>query len=417
MNKNNPYDATLLILDRSLPEKLELLPIEREVFFLIHYSCWKSGWNWHWSSSKSGDCDSIRRNLPRISKKSVTEGKTREEAAEDEKDWICDQQYIDCSTLLNNTSWMNCSIEKEESGPYKWLNRWCSECPSLSNCLGQSGSQIRNDKKVIELMLEIFFGWRPFVNKRLIIKAMSYHLLQLKNYDQGLFELYPFMVSYINNIKPYPNINLTLLDAWSYSFGKDIFTNHKPDFYFSLDKTPIETLNNCTLDGDEENCNLARSFSKEIMKKQDIWGNIYKEAFQDFIPLCSFGTDDYKLRKCTEFKQSMTRINQRPCFTFNETTLVPRLGPTEGVNFLINFDYLATDAELKQPISITVHEPEAHPDIENFERKNFIVFPGTHQFLRLGSTVLDSTRTFDEISLDRRTMFEISPKRSESPLL
>ena len=98
----------------------------------------------------------------------------------------------------------------------------------------------------------------------------------------------------------------------------------------------------------------------------------------------------------------MTRINQRPCFTFNEPTSVPRLGPTQGVNFLINFDYLATDTELKQPISITVHEPEAHPDIENFERKNFLVFPGTQQLLRLGSTVLDSTRTFDEISLDRR---------------
>ena len=72
MHKNSPYDPTLLILDRSLPEKLELLPIEREIFFLIHYSCWKSGWNWHWSSSKSGDCDSIKNNLPRISKKSVT---------------------------------------------------------------------------------------------------------------------------------------------------------------------------------------------------------------------------------------------------------------------------------------------------------------------------------------------------------
>ena len=65
MQKNSPYDPTLLTLDRSLPEKLELLPIEREIFFLIHYSCWKSGWNWHWSSSKSGDCDSIKSNLPR----------------------------------------------------------------------------------------------------------------------------------------------------------------------------------------------------------------------------------------------------------------------------------------------------------------------------------------------------------------
>ena len=277
----------------------------------------------------------------------VIEGMSRQEAAKYQQDWMCGRQYIDCSILLNNTSWMNCSIEIEESGPFKWPSSWCSECSSLSNCLGQDGNQIENDREVIELMIGIFFGWRPVVNKKMMIKALMYHSLQLKFYDFTLDESFPpFMASYISNIHPFSNTNLTLLDAWSYSFGKDIFTDYKPNFYSFLNKTAIEALNNCTLVGNEKNCNLAKSISKEIMENQDIWKDIYEEVFHDFIPLCSFGKEDTKLRKCTEFKRSMTRINQKPCFTFNEATLVPRLGPTEGVNFLINFDYLARDAEL-----------------------------------------------------------------------
>ena len=108
------------------------------------------------------------------------------------------------------------------------------------------------------------------------------------------------------------------------------------------------------------------------------------------------------LRKCTEFKKSMTRISERPCFTFNESTFTPELGHTQGLNFLVNFDYPGTNFDLNQPSTIILHEPGMDPDITNIKGKNFEVFPGNRVRLRISTTILDSTEHFNTMSIRSR---------------
>ena len=108
---------------------------------------------------------------------------------------------------------------------------------------------------MLELMAPVktFFGWRAFLSKKLIIKALIAYavnpsiLTAVSDSDDLLEEFHPFMASYISKVTPFPNVDLTLLDVWSYSFGTDIFEDYQPTFHEYLDKTPIEALNNCIL--------------------------------------------------------------------------------------------------------------------------------------------------------------------------
>ena len=69
------------------------------------------------------------------------------------------------------------------------------------------------------------------------------------------------------------------------------------------------------------------------MNNRYIWGDIYERLFDDFLPLCTFGTSNLELKKCTTFKKSTTRIHRSQCFTFDElSSFTPKLGLNQGAN-------------------------------------------------------------------------------------
>ena len=89
-------------------------------------------------------------------------------------------------------------------------------------------------------------------------------------------------------------------------------------------------------------------------------------------------------------------------FTFNETSLTPRLGLTQGLNFLVNFDYPGTITDLKEPITISLHEPNQLPDIRNLKGKNFFARPGQILDLKISTTISETTESFDSMNIKHR---------------
>lgn len=264
--------------------------------------------------------------------------------------------------MLNDLNWTECLNQINGSSKYK---DWCNSCATLSNCLIKI-----SDIKFNKLLIKTFIGWKDLLTKNLIIKSLvvTYFINPSTDYfaiKKSLTEFSPFFASYIKRVTPFPNANLTLLDAWSYSFGTNIYQDNTPAFHEYLDKIPIAALSNCTINGMEESCLIAKEFSKQNSKYQGIWINIYDKIFSDFIPLCSFGTNDFKLFKCANFFRSITKTHHKPCFTFKMPSSVPTLGLTKGLNFLVNFDYTASETEVNDPVSIVIHEPTESPDIED----------------------------------------------------
>ena len=138
------------------------------------------------------------------------------------------------------------------------------------------------------------------------------------------------------------------------------------------------------------------------MNNRYIWGDIYERLFDDFLPLCTFGTSNLELKKCTAFKKSKMWISQRQCFTFNETSFTPKLGLNQGLNFVINYNYPATKLEFNQPSEIIVHDPTEEPDFENIQGRNFYVQPGLDLVLTIPTTILDSTTNFNNMGIESR---------------
>ena len=89
------------------------------------------------------------------------------------------------------------------------------------------------------------------------------------------------------------------------------------------------------------------------------------------------------------------------CFTFNES-FDQRVGVTQGVNFLVNFDYPATKAEMDNPATIFLHQPNQQPIIKNIMGKNFYAAPGHIMNLKFSATVMDSTEDFDAMNFKSR---------------
>ena len=127
-----------------------------------------------------------------------------------------------------------------------------------------------------------------------------------------------------------------------------------------------------------------------------------RKAYNDFIPLCSFAENHSMLKNCTVFKKTTTKIQQHPCFTFNDSSFTPQLGLTRGLNFLVNYDYPGTNNELSKPITIILHEPGLDPDVRNINGKNFKVNPGSIVNLRVSTTILDTTQDFDSMNFEKR---------------
>ena len=120
------------------------------------------------------------------------------------------------------------------------------------------------------------------------------------------------------------------------------------------------------------------------------------------IPLCSHATKDLELENCKTFKPSPIKLQSEHCFTFNETSLKPKVGLTQGLNFILSFAYPGAFIEKNQPASIILHEPGTVPDVQNIKGKNFHVKPGSVYHLKISPTVIESTTEFDSMSLKKR---------------
>ena len=95
-------------------------------------------------------------------------------------------------------------------------------------------------------------------------------------------------------------------------------------------------------------------------------------------------------------------MNNGKCFTFNESSFDHTLGQTQGLNFVVNYDYPETYNDLWEPITIMLHEPSQKPDIENIMGMNFRAAPYRIIDLKFSATVVDSTEAFDAMNFNSR---------------
>ena len=201
------------------------------------------------------------------------------------------------------------------------------------------------------------------------------------------------MGNYLNNVKPFQNSNLTLLDAWAYANG-DVFETSGP-FKEFVDNSPIEALKICAENQNANSCLLVERFNKEIGKNNTkMWETFTRNTFNNLIPLCSYASDKLILNDCNLFK----KMSNGQCFTFNESSF----GLTQGVSFVINYDYPATADEINNPATIILNDPNQQPDIKNIMAKNYPVERGHIMDLKFSATVIESKEDFDAMNFDSR---------------
>ena len=365
-------------LDHNLPAVLNLLPIEKEVFYLIHFACYATGKKCKEEIIKQSDSLALN---------SILKIDTREETAAALKEMICNK--VNC-TIQNDPNWMNCSNDDTNL----IYQEWCKKCPHLSNCLNSVTSY--GDVYMVYDIVKIFYAWRKFFTRKNFIHALLTIVLD-DSYTTSFTEAIRLKLwtrHYIQGITRFPNSNLTLLDAWSYAYG-DISYNREVQFK----SKSIEALKSCSLAKDEVSCLLVEKYNQELGKENiNLWKDNKEGLSNDFIPLCSYGATNLELNHCTTFK----RNDQSHCFTFNESSFDHMLGQTEGLNFLVNYDFPGTITDMIKPFAIILHEPTKDPDIMNIKGKNFFVRPGKMVDLKITTTVVDTTTDFDAMSFESR---------------
>ena len=379
-----------LQLNHALPERLKLLPVEEEVFYILHFALYAL------ELTNTDAWDEAIRDL--------NLGKTnRHQAAIDIKENLCKKvidctaQYTTCCTAINITStkdiptWKDCNGNNTNS----MHQNWCKDCADLSECIFPNW-----DDYFIRIIVNTFFTWRKYHNKRNIIDAAISTYLYEKKYELHGLPPDDFdheISKYIKTFNAFPEKNLTLLDAWAYTnleVIKDI------DLFLGDDTSvPITALKNCINSQNKESCLLVKGFSKEMeFDDKKIWETIYKTIYDGLIPLCSYASENNILQKCNNFK----KLNNGKCFTFNESSFDHILGQTHGLNFVANYNYPGTNADLSDPITIMLHESSQKPDIENIMGDNFRAAPGRIIDLKISATVIDTTESFDAMNFNSR---------------
>ena len=373
-----------LKLDHDLPEKLNLLDVEREVFYLMHYLCYAWG-----NSCKYVTIMRAKTNVMQA----ILNKMTPRQTAIDLKASVCDDVKIDCLILENNPTWMNCL----NPGNGSIYEDWCNKCQDLSACLLGY-----NADSFIQLTIDIFYTWRKYFNKdNLIHVAMMIFFGDLIVPGSTIPSFKLEFGNYFKNITPIVDANLTLLDTWAFITG-DTQSNqaHFGDLY---DSSPLESLKTCSKNKTKESCTFVETMNKLITDEdQNRWGSFQDDLYNELIQLCSYDSESLDLRHCTSFKISEAYFKHGQCFTFNETSFIPKLGKYKGLNILVNYAYPGTYFERKEPISISLHEPRRKPDIMNMKGKNYNVIPGRISNLRISATIIDTTEDFDAMSFESR---------------
>ena len=338
-----------------------------------------------------GKCEEeIIRQSESLVLKSILRKDTREQTAREIEEMICNK--VNCS-IINESNWMNCN-----NGVLNLMyQEWCKKCPNLLDCLYPRSGY--SDGYMVSHIVRIFYAWRKYFTRKKIIHALLTLLLD-ESYDIPLIEKWKLKAwarKYMEGITPFSNSNLTLLDAWSYAYGDEFEEDYTG--VFEQTSKSLEALKSCPLAKDEMICHLVDRFNEELGNENiDLWRDINEDLSNDFIPLCSYGAINIELNHCTAFK----KIDQGHCFTFNKSSFTHMLGKTEGLNFLVHYDFPGINMDMKKPFTIILHEPNQDPDIRNIKGKNFFVRPGKMVDLKITTTVVDSTADFDAMSFESR---------------
>ena len=159
------------------------------------------------------------------------------------------------------------------------------------------------------------------------------------------------------------------------------------------------TLHNETYDlTQEQKLDWTRLFSVPLVQ-----GNNQEDYV--IAPLCSFGGNINKMKRCSLFKQSSFSIGKQRCHTFNGNESNPELGPglQGGLNMFLSFrfpkDKQDSDVESYQLI---LHEPGVQADL-HFRANTFLdIKPGKEYIIGTEAIIMESTESFKSLSEPKR---------------
>ena len=208
-----------LTLDHKTPEKLNLLQNETEVFYLMHYFCF----------AKEHNCKELFEKISMFTLASVLNRDTRQQTVEKMKDELCNllaydvkylfgAKYADKCPVLSNTTLIEYCNHSEHSGTFQ---NWCKQCSKLSGCLKKKSGM--SDKMFLQEVVPMIYVWRKYFTHEQLISASMDLYIDKRNklrkndtafgiFDRGMYE-------WIRNIKPFVNLNITLVDAWHFTNG------------------------------------------------------------------------------------------------------------------------------------------------------------------------------------------------------
>ena len=373
-----------LQLDHALPERLKLLPIEEDIFYILHFVCYGFAHLYGNVYCNTYMWDKAIYDL--------SWGKTnRHEIAQEIKENLCQKILnVDCTAIpmlstKNIPTWKDCHRNDTSS----MHQSWCKDCKNLSECVYPNLTW--DNDFFLRLIVNTFYTWRKYHNKRNILDiSISQYL---KNDKEQFNKEVP---KYMKTFNLFPEQNLTLLDAWAYANLEII---QDVDVLVGIDTKPIIALRSCINNQSNESCHLVDRFSKDIgIDNKKIWKTFYEKIHDGLIPLCSYASEDYVLHTCKNFKKM---INGN-CFTFNESSFDHTLGLNQGLNFVVNYNNPGTITDLSKPIRIMLHEPSQIPDIKNIMGMNFRAAPGHIIDLKISATIINSTEAFDAMNFNSR---------------
>ena len=187
-----------LQLDHALPERLELLPIEEEIFYILHFACYAANPSpcYYYVIEKWDEAIF-----------DLSLGKTnRRQTALEIREYLC-EKVLQCSLAKDIPSWRDCHRNDTNSMHQKW----CKDCKNLYECIpGSTG------KSFLKFIFNTFYTWRKYHDKRNIIDASI--STYLYNDDSYLAETINNEIpKYIKTNNLFPERNMTMLDEWAYT--------------------------------------------------------------------------------------------------------------------------------------------------------------------------------------------------------
>ena len=162
-----------LQLDHALPERLNLLPIEEEVFYILHFVCYAM------EQLTGGYCTTYEWDEAMFD---LSFGKiNRHQRAIEIRENLC-EKVLNCTAInILNTkdipSWKDC--HRNETNPMH--QKWCAMCSELPECLKKTSGQ----NNFLQFIVNTFYTWRKYHNRRnLIDSSISTYLKNYKLSDE-----------------------------------------------------------------------------------------------------------------------------------------------------------------------------------------------------------------------------------------